>query len=261
MNLRCFSTLVVFLLWSCAASALVAQSSRMRFVHWTYQDAGGLLQSLDGHSARYFLGGAVLLGASLPVDPSLLEEVQESYHGPLGSYLNYANELGDPHMTPVVAGVFVFSLALPDARLQDAAFTSFQSLVYAGIITGTLKGVFGRFRPEAGQGAYQFAPFSGHTSFPSGHTTAAFAILTPWVFYYPNVATYALFALCTGTAVARIALDKHWPSDVLAGGAIGFLTARYLTRRHLHHTGPSRLKVVPFIGLASAGLRLHIRLD
>ena len=205
---------------------------RTRFLRWTYQDAGALLQDLGAHAPLVALGGAALLVPSSRFDPAFLEEVQEGYRGPLASYLNVTNELGGPGITPAVAGLFAVSLVTDNQRFQDAAFTSLQSLIYAGATTGVLKEAFGRFRPEAGGGAYRFDPFSGHSSFPSGHTTAAFAIITPWVLYYPNPATYSLFVVSTGTAVARIALDKHWPTDVLAGAAIGFFTARYLTRRH-----------------------------
>ena len=192
----------------------------------------------------------------------LLEEVQEGYRGPLASYLNVTNELGGPRITPAVAGLFAVSLVAGNQRFQDAAFTSLQSLVYAGVLTGTLKGVFGRFRPEADGGAYRFDPWSGNASFPSGHTTAAFAVITPWVLYYPHVATYGLFAISTSTAVARVALDKHWPTDVLAGAAIGFFTARYLTQRHRGTSaeGP-RLNVTPTIVGGGAGFTLRLRFD
>lgn len=237
-------------------------AGRLRFVHWAYQDAGAYVQDIGVRAPFLAVGGAVVLAPTSGLDPSVLEEVQEGYHGPFASYLNLTNNLGGRRMPAVVAGVFAASLVTPNTRFQDAAFTSLQSLAYAGAVTGALKNVIGRFRPEVGDGAYRFAPLSGNTSFPSGHTTAVFAIITPWVHYYPNAATYGLFALGTGTAVARIALDKHWPTDVMTGAAIGFFTGRYLARRHQKQSGePPRLLVQPLVGSDGAGLSLQLCLD
>ncbi len=90
--------------------------------------------------------------------------------------------------------------------------------------TFALKEVVGRKRPDESPGnARVFDPFSGHDSFPSGHATLAFATATvldrettsSWV---PAVA-YPLAGL---VAWSRVHDRKHWASDVLAGGAIGF---------------------------------------
>lgn len=205
---------------------------------------------------------SMILLPGLFLDDPVLGGVQEGYRGGFASFLNVTNELGGPKVPPVAAGVFVLSLATNNDRLQDAAFTSLQSLVYAGMMTRSLKLVAGRLRPEADYGAYQFEPFTGaNASFPSGHTTAAFAVVTPWVLYYPNVATYSLFVLASGTAVARIARDKHWPTDVLAGAAIGFFTARYLTHRHQDHRPATRLDLQPIAGAAGAGVYVRLKLN
>ena len=66
------------------------------------------------------------------------------------------------------------------------------------------------------------------SSFPSGHTTLAFALITPYAeLYHAPV----LYAIPVAVGVARIAAqDGHWASDVVGGGFIGWLTAD-ITRR------------------------------
>jgi len=233
---------------------------RQRFLHWAYEDAGALVQSANPRALLYAVGSVAMLASLSPLDPSFLEEVQGGYSGGLATYLDATNELGGPLAIAPVVSLFIVSLATDNPRFQDAAFTSLQALAYSAAITTGFKNIIGRFRPEADAGAYRFAPFSGNRSLPSGHTSAAFAIVTPWVLYYPNVATYGLFALSAGTAVARIALDKHWPTDVFAGAAIGVLTARWLTRRH-QGADSGRLSITPSAGPESVSLTLRLRLD
>lgn len=61
-------------------------------------------------------------------------------------------------------------------------------------------------------------------SFPSGHTLHAVAFTLVAGAYYPGLlAMLAAFALLT--AVSRVMLGLHYPSDVLAGAALGSLIA------------------------------------
>ncbi len=233
-----------------------------RFLRWAHEDAVSLVRDVGLNAPFMTSATVVVLVPSSRLDDPLLREVQEGYHGPVGSYLRVTNKLGGPSVLPATAGVFVLSLATRNTRLQDAAFTSMQSVMFAGAITGMLKFTFGRYRPSADDGPYRFDSFSGNSSFPSGHATVAFALVTPWVLYYPNVATYSLFALSSGTAIARIALDKHWPTDVLTGAAIGFFTARYLTYRHQRDARHrSRVVVAPAITEMGTGIQLTLRWD
>ena len=241
--------------------SICAQDSD-RFLRWAYQDAAGLVTEFSARSPLLVIGATASLAALSPADPRVLGGVQRTYTGSFGSYLDTANRLGDPEIKYPVASIFVVSLFTDNERFQDASFTSAQSLLYAGLITMSLKTAFGRARPESGYHEQAFSPFSGNTSFPSGHTTAAFAIVTPWVMYYPGPVTYSLFALSTGTAVARIARGKHWPTDVVAGAAIGFFTGRYLSRRHQSENGNQgpRLRVSPEISTTASGIRLSYRI-
>ena len=253
---QCF-LVVAFLTGSLNLAQDTTGQVQNRFLTWTYQDAGAYLVDAGKNLPFLAAGGTALMLARPEIDPPLLNGIQNSYNGgsPWSLFLNSTNEIGGPRAIFPVAGLFAVSLVTKNTKFQDAAFTSMQSLLYAGIMSYTVKHLAGRSRPYEDVGPNAFAPFSGNTSFPSGHTAAAFAIITPWVYYYPGPITYGLFALSTGTAIARIARDKHWPTDVMAGATLGFLTGRYLAKRHINPTFEvGQMSVIPSIGPQSASL-------
>jgi undecaprenyl-diphosphatase len=92
-----------------------------------------------------------------------------------------------------------------------------------GIATG-IKFLVDRPRPfvtYAGK-ITQRDPYVGPHSFPSGHTTAAFASATVWSLsankWYVTVMAYSYASL---VGYSRMRLGVHYPSDVLAGAFIG----------------------------------------
>ena len=140
-----------------------------------------------------------------------------------------ARQLGEPlAIAPVLLAVDV---AARLAHTQAAAAASERialSIATATVTTMAVKLVTGRVRPfESADNAAEFRPFSGHDSFPSGHSAIAFALASAldretrsrWV---PCVA-YPMAAL---TAWSRVRDDRHWASDVIAGAALGGWVAR-----------------------------------
>ena len=61
-------------------------------------------------------------------------------------------------------------------------------------------------------------------SFPSGHTLHAIAFTLVACHYYPGL-WVVLWPFTLLTAVSRVALGLHYPSDVIAGAALGTLIA------------------------------------
>ncbi len=213
-----------------------------RMVTWMYQDPGALGRQADRRTVLYAASGLAAVGTLSLLDQTLAHEIEEGYRGPFKTYTDLTNRLGDPIVAAPVVGLFGLSLMTRNRRFQDAAFTSLQSFLYAGLTTIVLKEIVGRYRPAGSDTPYRFAPFSGRTSFPSGHVTAATAILVPWAMYYPHPVTWvAVAAAVGGTAMARIARTKHWASDVVAGGAIGGAFGYSLARLHQHPAMPARL--------------------
>ena len=225
-----------------------------RFVVWVRQDASAAVQSLATREALIAaagMGGVVLLMHSR--DEIVTERINEFAATAPAMPRRILNEVGNVKLIrPLALAFFLGTLVSGDEYLQDAAFTSVEAIVFANLLASTLKGVVGRARPWQGKGASSFGFFSGNTSFPSGHATTVFALTTPWLVYYRSAPTVLLFVLGMGTAVARMADNVHWLSDVVVGSAIGAGTGYLLSVRHRRG-----ISLTPIVGTGIAGLQLN----
>lgn len=91
------------------------------------------------------------------------------------------------------------------------------------LATELLKRTFNRTRPaEKYPGEIFVLTESVGKSMPSGHTSQAFAVATTLTLQYKKWYVWVPAYLWAGSvAYSRMYLGKHYPSDVLAGAAVG----------------------------------------
>ncbi|MFT7550004.1 MAG: membrane-associated phospholipid phosphatase [Rhodothermales bacterium] len=186
MRLACLLTLALTGMSGLAGPAARAQAGAdpFRFVLWPVND----VRAIGSLHPKALLGVAGL-GAGLfllsrydrPVTQAAAD-VHESWP------IRVSEEFGNASaVRPALAVVLLGSLMTGNERLQDAAFTSLESVILANLATNSIKTLSGRARPWQEEGPGSIEPFSGNTSFPSGHATTAFAALTPFAQYYGGV--------------------------------------------------------------------------
>ncbi|MFA7421274.1 MAG: phosphatase PAP2 family protein [Melioribacteraceae bacterium] len=109
-----------------------------------------------------------------------------------------------------------------------------ESLFYSGVVTTVIKSVIGRSRPYTEDGPSRFNGFqvkAETTSFPSGHTTVAFAVSSVLAERIDNVyASVFLYSLAASTVFQRIYDDQHWASDALFGALIGYTIGKAVVK-------------------------------
>jgi membrane-associated phospholipid phosphatase len=158
----------------------------------------------------------------------------ESTGSAFGDVSSEAGRLFGEHtvLLPGMAALYLVGKATHNRTVEDASSAAFKGWVLGSAITGMLKLSFGRKRPYEGLGPHAFRPFSGANAFPSGHTTAAFAVATALDYSVEFKGSSTLFyGLASLTAASRVYDGKHWVSDVVAGAVIGYLSGRWAATR------------------------------
>jgi len=147
--------------------------------------------------------------------------------------------LGEPYtLLPIAAGFYFAGTAYGSDHFREAGLLSFETLADVTIVQVALKSITDRQRPDepGSKGRFEASSGSRYTSsFPSGHAIETFAMASVFAHEYPHklwlkVLVYGYAGLVVG---ARLAANRHFPGDVMAGGAIGWFMGDYVyAHRH-----------------------------
>ncbi len=145
----------------------------------------------------------------------------------------------------LTGATFLIGVAAGSETTSRVGLRSLETLLLNTVLTSSMKVTIGRARPFTGLDEDDFDSFSAspeRRSFPSGHTSNAFALATtisrelregaPWV---PFVA----YPIAAYVGVSRVLDERHWLTDVMAGAALGVFSSRLIERLHTPKRGVS----------------------
>lgn len=152
--------------------------------------------------------------------------------------------IGNTAWQAIVLAVLMLTFALvrPDPRsavqakrLLQLTTACFLLVLLTGIAVQLLKHGFGRPRPNVlgPLSPYTFAPLTfqaNWNAFPSGHATTMGALAVFFGRVLPR-AKWVAIAVAILVAVSRVLVGKHYPSDVIAGLALGAVLAIWMLDR------------------------------
>lgn len=146
----------------------------------------------------------------------------------------HISDYGAYSMVAAAGGMYLLGLTTQNQRQRETGFLSGEAAIDSLAIVEALKYATGRQRPYQGTGSGQFR--SGGSSFPSEHSAVAWAIAGMFAHEYPNpFLKFLSYGAATAVSVSRITAKEHFPSDVLIGSAIGYLTSSFV---YSHHHNP-----------------------
>ncbi len=223
---------------------------------------------------EWFVASGVIAvtAAIMAGDQWIMDFVQKNKSELTKDISHAAEKGGSDGLVYGLSATYLTGAILNNKKLKQAALTAFSSMLVSGLAVRGLKNIFGRSRPYTGKGPGDFNAFcfcgADNESFPSGHTTSAFAAASAVsTVYSDNLLVKILaYTAATLTGLSRVHDKAHWASDVVMGAAIGHFTGKFMAKKVLNrNTENSAIQISPTnftVGDQSAwGLRGEIKLD
>lgn len=175
-------------------------------------------------------------------------------------FLHEMERFGREYSLGLLGGFYIVGALSDNETAVAVAQDGLTSVIIAsGIITTAAKVTFGRARPRDDLGTAEFNPFGGDHSFPSGHTSHAFAVASVIANHYDETwITYSSYAVAGLVGVARSYHGGHFASDILAGGMIGTMVGKSV----VEYNKPMRagkIVLIPEVTPGMTGLRMVSR--
>jgi membrane-associated phospholipid phosphatase len=215
-------------------------------------DPGPLFDGRDAWIAAAYLGSSAL---AFPFDERIAVAIRDSalQETPgLRPAARAFNLLGVPGSLIISGALYGVGRVGAIDEMADVGLHMGEAVVVAGVVTYAIKFLAGRARPALDiREPFDFGLGRGltrehHRSFPSGHTSVAFAVAAVAAHeiericggndYLIGAATYGPAAL---VGVSRMFDNRHWASDVVFGAAIGAFAGWKVVRySHSHPDNP-----------------------
>ncbi|HEY8734688.1 MAG TPA: phosphatase PAP2 family protein [Puia sp.] len=170
------------------------------------------------------------------------------------SVSSYVTNFGGLYEGYTLAAFAAYGYIFKKEKTKTTTFLATQAYITGSIIELSMKFLTGRQRPfyyDPATGKnnntwhgpfYQFQKDkngnkpdnSSYSSFPSGHTTVAFAAATVFAMEYKDTkwAPVLAYSVSSLIGLSRIMQNAHWTSDVMVGAALGYLCGRQVVNNY-----------------------------
>ncbi len=151
-----------------------------------------------------------------------------------------------------IIALYGYGLIDDNNNVRRLAVKLTEATFLATTLTVITKTVIGRGRPYKQESNYYTNPFTfdnDYNSFPSGHTTLAFAYSTVMANEIDNIFWKVGWYTAAGlVSYSRIYHNQHWFSDVMMGAAIGYFSAEFVNNHNTNKNDKIKISLYPFPG-------------
>jgi PAP2 superfamily len=188
--------------------------------------------NIDRQDAKWwaFFGGGT--AALIAADENLSNRLPESPNRV--KFSKKVSNIGAAYTTlPVAGGLYLYGRLRSDPKARETGVLGAETLLDSYLLVAVLKLAFGRERPDEGDGEGRF--FKAQHGFPSGHSimTWSFASLISHEYAPGKVVPIIAYSTAAIVSASRFSARRHFASDILAGGSMGWFIGRYVFQQHL----------------------------
>jgi membrane-associated phospholipid phosphatase len=258
-----------FLAMSVVAPPLLAQQTRIAFVvrpdstgtlaniaatPLTRSDTSDLVPLFGWRDAAIAAGFGVATIALFQVDRHVAEQSQDEVTQAnrfLRNVTKPSEALAWPGSLLIEGGLYALGKLSHHPRTAEVGWHGAEAIIVATAATNVLKKLVGRARPYVSGDPHDFKFGGGfqaghdRSSFPSGHTTTAFAFASavasesrqkwPKEWWSAWLIPVGVYGGATVVGISRLYHNAHWASDVALGAAIGtFSGIKVIQYTHRH---------------------------
>ena len=205
------------------------------------------LQKRDWKNVAYFaLAEAALSFADKPIQANAVS--LNANNKTLRGISDYITRFGGDYEIYTLLGLGAEGFLFHNQKLKTTTLLATQAYLVGSAVEISVKFLTGRQRPNYNDPSGSPQPrFHGpfyigkdanqsyiDGSFPSGHTTVAFAAATVFAMEYKNKPLVPIISYAAATLIglSRLTENKHWATDIMAGAALGFLTGQQVVNNY-----------------------------
>jgi membrane-associated phospholipid phosphatase len=170
----------------------------------------------------------------------------------------YVTNFGGPYEFYTLGALGAYGFIFKNQKMKTTTLLATQAYITGAAVEGLLKTITGRTRPsfygpnETAKPTFK-GPFAKsvdytgaktNSSFPSGHTTVAFAAATVYAMEYKDKPLVPILCYTSASLIglSRITENKHWLTDVVVGAALGYLTGRQVVNNYHRYAAVKNAK-------------------
>jgi membrane-associated phospholipid phosphatase len=177
------------------------------------------------------LGAAT--GVTLATDTDAMREVSRNRSFNKAS-VNASNALLGGELA-IPAALYGVGLIKGDSRARETGILSGEALADSVVLDQIAKIIFRRERPLYNNAAGDFfsSKAGDNKSFPSSHSMLGWSVAAIVAGEYPSKwVQVGAYSLASSVSIVRVLGQEHFPTDVLVGGAAGWLIGHYVFKKH-----------------------------
>lgn len=161
----------------------------------------------------------------------------------------YISTSGGYNEVITLGALGLYGFLKKNTKMETTTLLASQAYITSALVESTVKFLSGRTRPsfygpeqEAepkflgpfGNTSRDFGGSRSNSSFPSGHSTAAFAAATVYAMEYKDTKWVPIVSYTAASLISlsRITENKHWTTDVLVGSVLGYFSGRHIVNNY-----------------------------